>query len=101
MNTESPPRRQCQLPGPLLLHTQPPPFPHASTPPRPCPRTRALAHAHWQGLLNKKPQDRLGWPALLEHPFVRETDAERQARERMLADAMEVAEGSRGWKVGG
>ncbi|GFR42823.1 hypothetical protein Agub_g3780, partial [Astrephomene gubernaculifera] len=51
-----------------------------------------------KGLLNKKPQDRLGWPQLLEHPFVRETDGERLARERMLADAMEVAEGSRAWK---
>ncbi|KAG2481806.1 hypothetical protein HYH03_019228, partial [Edaphochlamys debaryana] len=47
-----------------------------------------------KGLLNKKPQDRLGWPQLLEHPFVRETDGERLAREKMLADAMEVAEGS-------
>lgn len=30
-----------------------------------------------QGLLNKKPGDRLGWPELLEHPFVRETAEER------------------------
>ncbi|GLI63648.1 hypothetical protein VaNZ11_006646 [Volvox africanus] len=51
-----------------------------------------------KGLLNKKPQDRLGWPQLLEHPFVRETDTERLVREKMLADAMEVAEGSRAWK---
>ncbi|KAG2431488.1 hypothetical protein HXX76_009502 [Chlamydomonas incerta] len=51
-----------------------------------------------KGLLNKKPQDRLGWPQLLEHPFVRETEGERLAREKMLADAMEVAEGSRAWK---
>ncbi|PNH01000.1 Serine/threonine-protein kinase TIO, partial [Tetrabaena socialis] len=51
-----------------------------------------------KGLLNKRPQDRLGWPQLLEHPFVRETEAERQAREKMLVDAMEVAEGSRAWK---
>ncbi|GLC39018.1 hypothetical protein PLESTM_000827500 [Pleodorina starrii] len=51
-----------------------------------------------KGLLNKKPQDRLGWPQLLDHPFVRETDTERLVREKMLADAMEVAEGSRAWK---
>lgn len=43
----------------------------------------------------------MGWPQLLEHPFVRETDTERLVREKMLADAMEVAEGSRAWKVRG
>jgi hypothetical protein len=30
-------------------------------------------HAGLQGLLNKKPADRLGWPDLLDHPFVKET----------------------------
>ncbi|KAH9624396.1 hypothetical protein KSS87_017951, partial [Heliosperma pusillum] len=32
-----------------------------------------------KGLLNKVPQQRLSWPALLEHPFVRETSAGTQA----------------------
>ncbi|CAI7915122.1 unnamed protein product [Closterium sp. NIES-53] len=32
------------------------------------------------GLLNKTPQNRLTWPALLEHPFVKETAEEIQAR---------------------
>jgi hypothetical protein len=42
---------------------------------------------------------RLGWPDLLDHPFVRETDTERLVREKALADAMELADSSRGWKV--
>ncbi|KAL8517821.1 hypothetical protein ACS0TY_009219 [Phlomoides rotata] len=31
-----------------------------------------------QGLLNKTPQNRLTWPALLEHPFVKDTSAETE-----------------------
>jgi hypothetical protein len=42
---------------------------------------------------------RLGWPELLDHPFVRETAAERLKRERALADAVELADSSRAWKV--
>ncbi|GLT75347.1 hypothetical protein SLA2020_470780 [Shorea laevis] len=34
-----------------------------------------------KGLLNKDPQNRLTWPALLEHPFVKETSNELEARE--------------------
>ncbi|GLT66726.1 hypothetical protein SLA2020_390780 [Shorea laevis] len=34
-----------------------------------------------KGLLNKDPQNRLTWPALLEHPFVKETSDELQAQE--------------------
>ncbi|CAM8993226.1 unnamed protein product [Rhodiola kirilowii] len=34
-----------------------------------------------KGLLNKVPQDRLTWPALLQHPFVAETLEEQEARE--------------------
>ncbi|GAV84051.1 Pkinase domain-containing protein/HEAT_2 domain-containing protein [Cephalotus follicularis] len=34
-----------------------------------------------KGLLNKGPQNRLTWPALLEHPFVKETPDELEARE--------------------
>lgn len=33
-----------------------------------------------KGLLNKTPNQRLTWPHLLEHPFVRETPEERSAR---------------------
>ncbi|KAF8056751.1 hypothetical protein HT031_006249 [Scenedesmus sp. PABB004] len=51
-----------------------------------------------KGLLNKKPADRLGWPELLDHPFVRETAGERLVRERALADAVELADSSRAWK---
>ncbi|KIY94964.1 fused [Monoraphidium neglectum] len=51
-----------------------------------------------KGLLNKRPGDRLGWPELLEHPFVRETDEERRRRDLALADAVELADSSRAWK---
>jgi hypothetical protein len=61
-----------------------------------CPR---LLLPSVQGLLNKKPADRLGWPDLLDHPFVRETEGERLRRERALADAIEVADSSRAWRV--
>ena len=54
-----------------------------------------------QGLLNKKPSDRLGWPELLEHPFVRDTSEERLQREKATADAVEVADSSRAWRVRG
>jgi fused len=33
-----------------------------------------------QGLLNKKPRERLTWPDLLKHPFVKETDQEKRER---------------------
>lgn len=51
-----------------------------------------------KGLLNKRPQERLGWPQLLDHPFVRETEEERLRREARLAAAVEIAEGSTAWK---
>ncbi|XP_062155569.1 serine/threonine-protein kinase TIO isoform X4 [Alnus glutinosa] len=38
-----------------------------------------------KGLLNKVPQNRLTWPALLEHPFVKETSDEMEAREMRAA----------------
>ncbi|KAF7825088.1 serine/threonine-protein kinase TIO isoform X1 [Senna tora] len=34
-----------------------------------------------KGLLNKAPESRLTWPALLEHPFVKETSDELESRE--------------------
>ncbi|KAL0040863.1 hypothetical protein WJX79_007871 [Trebouxia sp. C0005] len=51
-----------------------------------------------KGLLNKRPGDRLGWPGLLEHPFVRESSQERLKREAALADAAATAQESRAWK---
>ena len=51
-----------------------------------------------QGLLNKRPADRLAWPDLLDHPFVRETPEELRTREAALAGAHVVAQESRGWK---
>lgn len=51
-----------------------------------------------QGLLNKRPADRLTWPALLDHPFVKESSDERMARERQLAEAAAMAGASRGWR---
>ncbi|XP_070683250.1 serine/threonine-protein kinase TIO-like isoform X10 [Malus domestica] len=42
-----------------------------------------------KGLLNKVPQNRLTWPALLEHPFVKETPPELEAREMRSATAAE------------
>jgi hypothetical protein len=49
-------------------------------------------------LPNHTTHTRLGWPDLLEHPFVRETEGERLVRERALADAVELADSSRAWK---
>jgi fused-like protein len=34
-----------------------------------------------QGLLNKSPSERLSWPELLQHPFVKETKKEKDDRE--------------------
>ncbi|XP_070053398.1 serine/threonine-protein kinase TIO [Nicotiana tomentosiformis] len=45
-----------------------------------------------KGLLNKVPQNRLTWPALLEHPFVQETLEDVEAREIRAAAA--AAKGS-------
>ena len=52
----------------------------------------------FKGLLNKRPGDRLGWPGLLDHPFVRESVQERTKREAALADAVLTAQESRAWK---
>lgn len=48
--------------------------------------------------MNKRPGDRLGWPGLLDHPFVRESVQERSKREAALADAVLTAQESRAWK---
>ncbi|CAD8144028.1 unnamed protein product [Paramecium octaurelia] len=37
-----------------------------------------------KGLLNKTPSQRLGWPELLNHPFIAETDQEKCDRKRRL-----------------
>ncbi|XAR52095.1 Non-specific serine/threonine protein kinase [Bertholletia excelsa] len=42
-----------------------------------------------RGLLNKEPQNRLTWPALLDHPFVKETSEELEAREISAAKRVE------------
>ncbi|XP_047308146.1 serine/threonine-protein kinase TIO [Impatiens glandulifera] len=41
-----------------------------------------------KGLLNKVPQNRLTWPALLEHPFVKETPKEVQPMEIRCASSV-------------
>ncbi|CAN1336009.1 Serine/threonine-protein kinase TIO [Linum perenne] len=40
-----------------------------------------------KGLLNKSPQNRLSWPDLLEHPFVKENSDEMESREVPFAVA--------------
>ena len=40
----------------------------------------------------------MGWPGLLEHPFVKESSQERLKREAALADAAATAHESRAWK---
>ena len=35
-----------------------------------------------KGLLNKAPQERLSWPDLLDHPFIKENDQEKLERKR-------------------
>mmetsp|Transcript_76196 Transcript_76196/g.164892 ORF Transcript_76196/g.164892 Transcript_76196/m.164892 type:complete len:86 (+) Transcript_76196:668-925(+) len=32
------------------------------------------------GLLNKNPNERMNWPKLLDHPFVKETEDEKKER---------------------
>ena len=51
-----------------------------------------------QGLLNKKPENRLDWPDLLSHPFVKESEEERLVREQRLVTAAARAEASMAWK---
>jgi fused-like protein len=51
-----------------------------------------------QGLLNKKPEHRLDWPQLLDHPFVKESEAERLEREQRICKSAIRAEASLAWK---
>lgn len=51
-----------------------------------------------QGLLNKRPEKRLDWPHLLDHPFVKESEEERLMREERIFSAAACAEASRAWK---
>ncbi len=39
-----------------------------------------------RGLLNKNPSQRLDWPKLAEHPFVKETEEERMEREKFITE---------------
>ncbi|XP_074572486.1 serine/threonine-protein kinase TIO isoform X2 [Curcuma longa] len=41
-----------------------------------------------KGLLNKVPQNRLAWPALLEHPFVKDASEEPETKPTVGADAV-------------
>ena len=50
------------------------------------------------GLLTKDPAKRLGWPELLDHPFVRESEAERARREGEAAEEAEAEAARRGWR---
>lgn len=47
-----------------------------------------------QGLLQKNPSKRLNWPHLLDHPFVRETDIDREKlrKEKLLYQTLGIAE---------
>ncbi|KAF3510244.1 hypothetical protein F2Q69_00009911 [Brassica cretica] len=49
-----------------------------------------------KGLLNKVPQSRLTWPALLQHPFVKESLEEAEAREMHTA----VVDHKASWRQG-
>ena len=39
-----------------------------------------------QGLLNKTPSERLSWPELLHHPFIKETEQEKRERKMNSED---------------
>ncbi|KAL7003793.1 non-specific serine,threonine protein kinase [Sarracenia purpurea var. burkii] len=53
-----------------------------------------------KGLLNKEPQNRLTWPALLEHPFVKQTLEELEAKE--IIPTTDAATGcNAAWRVQG
>lgn len=64
-------------------------------------QVRKHTHTHDHAHTHTHVHTRLGWPDLLDHPFVRETDTERLTREKALADAVELADSSRAWKVRG
>ncbi|KAI8565223.1 hypothetical protein RHMOL_Rhmol03G0243200 [Rhododendron molle] len=50
-----------------------------------------------RGLLNKEPQNRLTWPSLLQHPFVKETLEELEAKE-ISAASVAVRERNAAWR---
>lgn len=52
-----------------------------------------------KGLLNKVPQQRLSWPGLLEHPFIKETSADSETRE--FPSATKPSAGSEAAQKGG
>jgi len=39
-----------------------------------------------KGLLNKRPNERLGWPQLLNHPFIKETEHEKMERKHRVTN---------------
>lgn len=50
-----------------------------------------------RGLLNKEPQNRLTWPSLLQHPFVKETVEELEAKE-ISATSVAARERNAAWR---
>lgn len=68
---------------------------HPSPSPRRQQCRRAAAH---DAIAIPGVQERLSWPDLLNHPFVRETEQEKELRKVRLEAAYEAAEGSLGWK---
>ena len=61
-------------------------------PPHMSPELRSFL----QGLLHKDPRQRLSWPDLLEHPFLRETEEDRLFHRRGDASTQESGEVSSG-----
>ena len=51
-----------------------------------------------KGLLNKKAKDRLDWPHLLSHPFVRETNEEIESRRQQIRSARMTLSECQAWK---
>ena len=45
---------------------------------------RKLLSYFLKGLLTKSPEDRLTWPDLLNHPFIKETEQEKIERKKRL-----------------
>lgn len=63
--------RICELEAPTCVLQDPVNYPEDMSP---------AFKDFLQGLLNKTPQKRLTWARILEHPFVKETPKEREAR---------------------
>ena len=51
-----------------------------------------------KGLLNKKASERLDWPHLLNHSFLKETADEREARDEIMRNAQMTLQECQSWK---